>query len=69
MDDTEVRLRCLEVAARIARPEDRYESAIVEIATSFYNFANPTPDSELEPGAADKPKRLKVPKPRADILE
>lgn len=67
MDDTEAKVRCLELAATVSRAVgDHSPESIVKFATVFYSFIQ-LPDLLPEPVAdpVDKPKRKMS---KADIL-
>lgn len=67
MNDIEAKVRCLEVAASLARPANIYTpEGVVEIARQLYTFVNASPEPEKEQEKVDKPKRGKQAQP--DIL-
>lgn len=59
MNEIEARVRCLELAAQLAKPTGDYSAdSIVEIATLLYTFAQASPPSPVvEAEIVDKPKR------------
>jgi len=68
MNDPEVRVRCLEVAVQLAKPQNIYHvEGIVEIATMLYTFTQAPPPAEKPVEIADKPKRGR-PAKAVDIL-
>lgn len=67
MDETEARVRCLELAERLSVP-DRAVQTVVEIASVMYAFVQASPQSEPIADSVDKPRRGRPPK-TASIME
>lgn len=68
MTEIEAKIRCLELAAALGKPQNIYDAeSIVKLASMLYDFieAPPLGDSPVE--IADKPKRGRPAKP-VDIL-
>lgn len=58
MDDAETRVRCLELAAQLAKPTGNYSAqAVVDIAIVLYDFTQAPATVEKPEQVADKLKR------------
>lgn len=69
MEDAELKLGCLRLAADLAKPTGDYSaSSVVNIATVLYNFCIASPLAEKQEGMADKPSRRRKSTPETDIL-
>lgn len=69
MDDTEARVRCLELATTLSARSGNYAPAsIVEIATVLYGFTQASPLPETVEDIADKPKPGRKPKKVDDLM-
>lgn len=63
MNETEARVRCLELAAQLSRPNGVFTpEGVVEIATKLYAFTQTSTDDEQSPVIEDKPRRGRPPK-------
>lgn len=65
MDDLEAAVRCLEVAERMAKAQNRYDAkSVVEIQTALYSHVTSATASD-KPAPATPPGRpAKAPKPQ-----
>lgn len=60
MDDTEARVRCIEVAASLCRATNNYDPKhVVDSASALYTFVNQVPVAKPPVQKADKPSPKK----------
>lgn len=68
MNDVEAKVRCIEVAAALAKPTGDYSPKnVVNIAKELYDFANSATPPVETPVVADKSSKKRKPS-EADIL-
>lgn len=69
MDDAEIRLGCLRLAADLAKPTGDYSAiTVVNTASVLYNFCITSPQPSQAAEQADKPSRRRKSTPETDIL-
>lgn len=61
MDDTEAKVRCLELAATLNKPSGNYDAGgVVKTATVLYSFINPSSEQGEQADKSRKGKAAKV---------
>lgn len=69
MEDAEIKLGCLKLAADLAKPTGDYSVGTVVItATVLYNFCITSPQPSQAAEQADKPSKRRKSTPETDIL-